>query len=89
MFLARKGVANVLISAFSNFYCHYNDLACRYNFLLALMLCGVTHFYNGLFHSPGLDIGLTADVAGQQGMLAPPGHLITYLVLADSLICAS
>ena len=75
-----------LQAAFRKFYGLYNDLICSYNLSLGHMLSDVsyqslsrpwhTDLDYGSYRLSNLEIGLTAGVTGQQGMLTPPWHLI-------------
>jgi hypothetical protein len=48
----------------------------------------VTDLDYGLNRLPELELGLTADVTGRQGMLTPPKHLIPPLVCPEVRVCS-
>jgi hypothetical protein len=84
-----------LEAVFRKFYGSYNDLICPYNLSLGHMLSDVSYqslsrsWHSDLDYSyssyrlSNLEIGLTAGVTGQQGMLTPPCHLISPLIYSE------
>jgi hypothetical protein len=71
-----------LQTAFHKFYYCYNNLVCQYNLSLGqISYQPLSHSWHpdfdyGSYGFLDLEIGLTAGVGSQQGMLTPPRHLI-------------
>jgi hypothetical protein len=57
------------------------------NFLILTVYCSVCPICTHWFWLLIFEMGLTASVAGRQGMLTPPWHLIPPLVYSDVRVC--